>query len=267
VFSIVSDQIFVKIECGDKIWIALNANGEVFVTEKLDQGITMADRESTLQQIIDISAGSVWCAALRNDGNLYFWGKLHQYASANYLCGGNGFIPQLVSYLQKEVNFVNLGWIHGTAILSNGSVWAWGDGDTNRLGLYPTRHTTIPMKVPFPSDTRIIETSPTRGCEMALSEDGRVFIWGGMEYGGFFVHKNPTLIDPNSWAYDLTFDGKPINISASYCYCSVLTARPITLKLICIKVIAANASLYQNISILPTELQQLVELQYKRYKL
>jgi len=105
----------------------------------------------------------------------------------------------------------------------------------------------------------VIATSPTNGIEMCLTEDGNVFIWG---VRGPLQNITPTLINPSIWAYDKAFDGKPNQLSASLKYCAVLTVRPLSLKLICVKYISRTFP--NSIFNLPNELPELIRLANSR---
>jgi len=136
----------VKIECGDQIWIVLTDSGQVLFSYDIRGTFTLI---STLHNVIDISAGCKWCSAVTKEGDLYLWGY-NLARDINYLCTLSHDVqePQLLEKFKGKVKYANLGWMHGTAILRNGQLWNWGDGDAYKLGRVKLAHADTPELCP-----------------------------------------------------------------------------------------------------------------------
>lgn len=133
---------------------------------------------SALSSLTAISAGDWHSLALKSDGKAWGWGYNREGEV------GTG------SYTWDEPNpkeVINLSGVTGIAgsgrtsyaLLSSGSVYAWGSGWAGRLGngqLDTTTHT--PVQVSNLSGVKAIAEGP-----LALRSDGTLWSWGWNEYG------------------------------------------------------------------------------------
>ncbi len=69
------------------------------------------------------------------------------------------------------------------ALLTDGSVWAWGDGSRGQLGIGSTLSRARPVRVNFPSGVRIEAVASGGDSSYALAVSGRLWSWGGNDYG------------------------------------------------------------------------------------
>jgi Regulator of chromosome condensation (RCC1) repeat/Bacterial TSP3 repeat len=87
-----------------------------------------------LEGVLSVAAGSSHSFAIRDDGVLFAWGS-----NGSYKLGDNGDatsnrpLPGSVALL-TDVVAVDGGLSHSVALLSDGSVWTWGDGTSGQLG-------------------------------------------------------------------------------------------------------------------------------------
>lgn len=71
---------------------------------------------------------------------------------------------------------------HTVALAADGTVWAWGDNSVGQLGDGSTTGSLVPAPVTGLEGVRIVQVDAGYSHTMALSDDGRVYVWGH----GFF---------------------------------------------------------------------------------
>lgn len=64
------------------------------------------------------------------------------------------------------------------ALESNGTVWAWGDGEDGQLGNGATRDSTKPVQVRFPAGTHIVAIGEAQNNGYAVDSTGQGWAWG-----------------------------------------------------------------------------------------
>ena len=99
--------------------------------------------------------------------------------------GNNSWDQQLqpiqVHYIADAVG-LGYFWEHGLAVLSNGTVMAWGQGGQAQLGAGPaTTFGYEPLEVPALSG--IVQVAAGKEHSLALTADGHVYAWGYNSYG------------------------------------------------------------------------------------
>jgi len=72
---------------------------------------------------------------------------------------------------------IAVGIQHACALLSNGQVWCWGDGDKGELGDGLDRDSSTPVQVSLPTNTATM-IDGTYNDTFALMSDGTVYGWG-----------------------------------------------------------------------------------------
>jgi len=81
-----------------------------------------------------------------------------------------------------EVIQVATGWYHTCALVFNGNVWCWGEGDYGQMGNGSTDvNNYSPLLVPTLSNIKAISARGMHTC--ALTNTGGVKCWGWNEYG------------------------------------------------------------------------------------
>ena len=91
-----------------------------YVDELEDSGRNSVYQVESLSDIVQISAGSDWCVALREGGSVFEWGSR---ASANFLCLPS---PSKVN-LPKGIVQISAYGIHALAFSSSGELWGLGN--------------------------------------------------------------------------------------------------------------------------------------------
>ncbi len=137
---------------------------------------------SGLSEVTAIAAGGDSLALLRN-GTVMDWG----YNGAGQLGNGSTTGPQTcdgsacsttpvpVSGLSGVTDIAG-GWIHSLALLSNGTVMAWGNNEHGHLGNGTTSNSDVPVPVSGLSGVTAIAAGEYHS--LALLSNGKVMAWG-----------------------------------------------------------------------------------------
>jgi hypothetical protein len=123
-----------------------------------------------------------------------------------------------------KVDFGNCGYEMGTpttnaAIMTDGSVMAWGTGDTLGVGAATTRFR--PVRVAFPKDTgRIVKLFASVLTTYAIDAHGRLWGWGGnangqLGIGNTISQPNPVLLNGRG---QLPANAKVVEVIAGVSY-------------------------------------------------
>ena len=181
----------------------LNDKGEVFVTGQGIYGVlglgnrrlAMAPTKvfSSKQGVKSIACGSGHCMLLTNDRSLYAWGRNFEgqlgipYLQISCKPTHNPFFnytqPKLETDAQKKlcIEDVYLAGCHSFAVLSDRSLYAWGENLYGQLGLPRKSKYVNPMKVPLSFGVGTIAAAKTH--TLLLSADGLMHSAGLNNYG------------------------------------------------------------------------------------
>ena len=115
-------------------------------------------------------AGQVWCWG----GNA--WGQL-----------GNGTnvtstVPVRVTGLDAPAVAIAAGWFHTCAILSDGTLWCWGFGESGQLGNGMSQGSSVPVQVVGLS-AKVVAVAAGFAHTCAIDLNGQVWCWGENVYG------------------------------------------------------------------------------------
>jgi len=145
-----------------------------------------------------IATGDNHSLAVTCDGRVYAWGN-------NNDCevGPTDFndaedlavqIPLLVGELKPGAVEVVGGGYHSMALMSDGTVYAWGDNTEGQLGVHSKDDSCIPLQVHGPDDvgylTGITKLAAGHLHSLAVKEDGSLWAWGRNYYGQLGIHSN-----------------------------------------------------------------------------
>jgi alpha-tubulin suppressor-like RCC1 family protein len=197
----------VAVACGRNHTIALDSSGKTYAWGENESGQLGDNSTSTrtrpvqvkgtnnigyLTNIIAVAAGGSHSLALRNDGLVYAWG-----ANTNGGLGDNTILrrltpvwvrgPAAAGYLTNMVALA-AGESNSLALKTDGTIWAWGNGDSGQLGNNEAEPTnTTPKQVLGPNGagyfTNAIAVASGRRHNAAIAADGTLWIWGCNEYG------------------------------------------------------------------------------------
>ena len=193
-----------RIGAGDEHSLHLAENGAVFAwgnngaMGRLGQGTTggyspvvtqVLDSAGTgfLGNIVAIAAGDDHSFALDADNTLWGWGangygRLGDNTTTHRLLPVKTHGPNDVGFLSNVVWMAG-GEEHSIAILADGTVWAWGQNGSGRLGDGTTAGRRVPVQVVGEGGTgflrQFIEADAGENHSIALKADGTVWTWGG----------------------------------------------------------------------------------------
>jgi alpha-tubulin suppressor-like RCC1 family protein len=132
---------------------------------------------------VQVSCGQYHACALASDGTVQCWG----YNAAGQL-GDGSYIDIHAPSLNKKVNLptaavqISTGTRHNCALLSDGTVWCWGENHYGQLG--GTSHPAyVPSPVAIDSLSNVIQIDCGVGSTCALLSDGTVWCWGNNQFG------------------------------------------------------------------------------------
>jgi hypothetical protein len=181
----------VAIEAGEGDSYALLSNGTVMAwgnngigqlgdPESGEQSSTPVEVRG-LSEVTAISAGDGFALALLRNGEVRSWGYNQEGELGDGFQGGWKAEPVSVVGL-GEVTAISAGHTHSVALLSNGTVEAWGwsgfgdIGDGEHEGNDP-----VPVAVTGLSGVHAVSAGGDHN--LALLEDGKLQAWGGNEFG------------------------------------------------------------------------------------
>lgn len=133
-----------------------------------------------LSNVAAIAAGHKFSLALLGNGTVMSWGNDQYGKLGDGTTGVKSSVPVQVRGL-SGVTAISAGFFHSLALLRNGAVMAWGNGDYGELGNGATVDSNVP--VPVSGLTGVKQISAGGIHSLALLSDGSVWSWGGDEYG------------------------------------------------------------------------------------
>jgi alpha-tubulin suppressor-like RCC1 family protein len=142
-------------------------------------------------------AGVFHSLAICNDSSVQAWG----YGASGQLGNGSLFssnVPVSVSSLTSVIA-VSVGSGYSLALKSDGTVWAWGANYHGELGIGTIgsgTETSIPVQVLSLSNISSISASESDGHNLALKNDGTVWVWGENANGQLGIGNNIDQLTP-----------------------------------------------------------------------
>jgi len=153
------------------------------------------------KQVIDISAGWAYSAAVTSDGQLYTWGFNEK---GQLGLGDRWFhgLPQLVSILSPfHIVSVSCGRQHIGAISAQGELFTWGLGVFGQLGHGKLKSYLHPKKVNAfvePTFIPIAQIACGANFTMVRSQAGTLYSFGHGEYGQLGCTEDAAHLDWNA---------------------------------------------------------------------
>jgi alpha-tubulin suppressor-like RCC1 family protein len=130
-----------------------------------------------------LSAAGNNASAIKSDGTLWIWGRNAKMQSASPMPPFSWSSPvQVAATSAPNWSKVALGYYHGTALTTTGTLWAWGYGDYGQLGNGQSGG-QYPSPIQIGSGTTW--TGITAGCYQSggVKSDGTLWTWGFNNYG------------------------------------------------------------------------------------
>jgi alpha-tubulin suppressor-like RCC1 family protein len=124
-----------------------------------------------LDNVVSVSAGSIYTVAIKADGSLWAWGN-------GPLGDGTTNYRLTPTHILGDVVSVST-CFHTVAIKVDGSLWAWGDNDCGQLGdgTMTDRHTPTHIL------DNVVCASAGFNHTMAIKADGSLWAWGNNSLG------------------------------------------------------------------------------------
>jgi alpha-tubulin suppressor-like RCC1 family protein len=162
------------------VWMwGSNANGE------LGNGTGVVDQfpleVANFTGVTGVSAGGTATVALRSDGTAWSWGGnvYGEQGNGTSQATGSTFVPAKIPSLSGVVSLSSGGGFE-MAILSNGSLWAWGINNAGQIGNNsPGTNALSPVQVL----TQVTSIAAGAGHSLAIRSDGTLWSWGLNDMG------------------------------------------------------------------------------------
>ena len=151
-----------------------NHDGELGVGDEVNKNTpTKVNLPGKIKELITTGLSSY---AILEDGSLYAWG----YNSDGQLGVGdeeNRNTPIKVTAINgKVMELIISNYISVYAILEDGSLYAWGNNESSKLGVGDEVNRNTPTKVNLPGKIKKLITSSS--ASYAILEDGSLYAWG-----------------------------------------------------------------------------------------
>lgn len=139
--------------------------------------------------LLGLSAVGSWSASAQSAPTLWGWGYGHYGQMGNGTADANNPSPSPVAGTSDVIMVIG-GSYHTLALRSDGTVWVWGDATYGQLGgapapdgcyIYNTPCSRRPVQVPGLSGITGIAAGSF--FNLALRNDGAVFVWGANDSG------------------------------------------------------------------------------------
>lgn len=173
---------------GNAVCWGSNDRGQLGGLTRLDHSATpiqvsMADGSGALDNLQSIALGSRHACALKQNGEVYCWGR-NRHGQM-----GNGQVMNFELYSARPVPFdagqnaaITLGEMHGCMTRTDGSVACWGINDRGQSGS-PKGNDWLSSPTPetvsgLPFAALAVFSGPTSAHSCALLEDTTAYCWG-----------------------------------------------------------------------------------------
>jgi alpha-tubulin suppressor-like RCC1 family protein len=138
--------------------------------------------------------------ALLSDGEYFNWGYNANGQLGDGHAGHFSSVPVRVR-LPHPVTFVAQGgslWDNGQTlvILTDGSLWSWGDNQAGALGTGTRQSQATPVQFSPPPGVRYVRLATGSKTSYAISSGGRVYAWGVSRVGQVGNGHPRTMLNP-----------------------------------------------------------------------
>jgi alpha-tubulin suppressor-like RCC1 family protein len=221
-----------EIGIGEKFVIAIQTNGTLWGWGEGTLGQIGNNSTISFSSPVQIGTNTDWSTvncgefhtlAVKTDGTLWVWGN-NNYGQLGLGVAGYGAAFRRSSPVQlgSESNWKSCfcSITSSFAIKTNGTLWAWGNGQNGRLGLNAYGNRSSPVQVGTSMDW--LELSATRESVLAKKTNGTLWAWGRNNYGQLGLNdttqrSSPTQVGTDTTWYSITTIGGPTNIRWQGC--------------------------------------------------
>ena len=148
------------------------------------QGKYFSTPQEIITQVVQISSGEQFSMALDYTGQVWTWGGDHSNQLNNMRCADKDSLVA-VNLNSEQARLIGCASAGAFAVTKQGHVWAWGNNETNGLGLPDSSNgkkkvieTPVHVKDLDKYADQIIYIGGGKGWGEALLDDGTVIGWG-----------------------------------------------------------------------------------------
>ena len=166
---------------GDNNYGQLGLNDRVYRSSP-----TQVGSNTTWAQGADkISTGAFNNGAIKTDGTLWLWGRAHYGVNGQNQDAVPGAARSSPTQVGGGTDWNKLFLAggnngHAFAIKTNGTLWAWGQGNSGTLGLNENTSKSSPVQVGASTNWSLVSAC---AYVAAIKTDGTLWTWGGNGYG------------------------------------------------------------------------------------
>lgn len=146
-------------------------------------GLILPEGARAAGEDVSLSLGYQFGGVAGDDGVLYVWGTNYYGQLGNGEGGdesGATYGPQTVDLSADVVDF-SAGYQSAVALLSDGTVWAWGENKPVQIAGYTQKALYSPVKITLSGTP--VKVRAGYDCMGALMSDGSLYLWGNNDYG------------------------------------------------------------------------------------
>ena len=220
--------VWKAVSASDNTTYAIKADGTLWGWGSNEEGeisALCAEKQSSVP--VQMSTDTDWKAVygargcgffLKENGTLWTIGSNEKGMSGV----GDGLtkhttLTQVGTDTDWECVYTSITWCYTVlAKKTNGTLWAWGAGETFALGTGKAENSAIPIQVGTDNDWK--EASIGNGHVLALKNDGSLWGWGFASYGQLLNDatsvKVPTRLGTDTWASVKAIDNASYGIKA-----------------------------------------------------
>lgn len=188
-------QIVLQVTCGSYHTAAVTGNGDLYtwgggMYGKLghgdEAGHATPKRVEALvgATVAQIACGSRHTAIVTASGALYTWGDKENGVAGHGETEGHQYLPRLLeSMAAKRVAQISACGFHTAIVTDAGELFTWGEGKFGRLGHMSERNCHSPTIVEYMVGKKPRQVSCGGFHTAVVSEDGRLYTFGGGEHG------------------------------------------------------------------------------------
>lgn len=195
-FTVVQNQKFIKLGCGNTHTVGLTDDGRVYSWGYSSHGqLGTGEYEFQLHpqliiplckyRIIDISCGGSHTVCIDDEGIVLSWGKGDGGRLGIGTCDHSPIPSPIKSLKGIKIVQVSCGSCHTLALSEDGVVFTWGQDRDGSLGIGNVEYIVVPFVINYFVENNIKIASISAGYfhSAAISTDGSLYTWGWGEHG------------------------------------------------------------------------------------
>ena len=165
----------------------LNASGELGDGTRVSSSAPVRVKLPASARIAKLVASWGNSGALLTDGSYYNWGYNAQGQLGQGTIGGSSTLPVRVCLPQRVRQVFQGGSLprngQTLALLTDGSLYAWGDGRQYQLGTGTSASQPLPVRIAQPAGARFRTVATGGSTSYGITTNGDVYAWGNNALG------------------------------------------------------------------------------------